>query len=68
MQATESLKEENAQLKKDLAWLANQTQMNKQQADQAIGDLQAYNQILRGMERKLAETQQAREVAETELK
>ena len=41
MQATNLLKEENAQLKKDMAWLANQTQMNKQQADQAIGDLQA---------------------------
>ena len=54
---TASLSSENVQLKKDMSWLANQAQQNKLQTEKAIQDLQAYTQILRGMERKLAETE-----------
>ena len=52
-----SLANENEQLKKDMSWLANQAQQNKMQTEKAIQDLQAYTQILRGMERKLAENE-----------
>lgn len=62
------LKEENGKLKKDIDWLANSAKNNKLQADRAINDLEAYTKILRGMEKKLAETEVDRESKEVELR
>jgi hypothetical protein len=44
-------------MKKDIDWLANSAKNNKLQAERAITDLEAYTKILRGMEKKLAETE-----------
>jgi hypothetical protein len=38
------------------------------QADRAISELEAYTKILRGMEKKLAETEIERECKEVELR
>ena len=38
------------------------------QTDKAIADLQAYTQILRGMEKKLVEVEAQKEITEKELK
>ena len=57
VQDCKRLQTENDQLKQDMSWLANQAKQNKLQTDKAICDLQAYTQILRGMEKKLAETE-----------
>jgi len=62
------LKEENGKLKRDIDWLANSAKNNKLQADRAINDLEAYTKILRGMEKKLAETEVDRESKEVELR
>ena len=62
------LREENAQIKKDIDWLANSAKNNKLQAERAITDLEAYTKILRGMEKKLAETEVEREAKEVELR
>ena len=48
------LASENEKLRKDINWLANSAKNSKMQADKAICDLQAYSDILRGMEKKLA--------------
>ena len=61
-------KQENVQLKKDVEWLANSAKNNKVQAERAITDLEAYTKILRGMEKKLAETEIERESKEAELR
>jgi chromosome segregation ATPase len=61
-------KEENGKLKRDIDWLANSAKNNKLQADRAINDLEAYTKILRGMEKKLAETEVDRESKEVELR
>ena len=62
------LREDNAQMKKDIDWLANSAKNNKLQAERAITDLEAYTKILRGMEKKLAETEVEREAKEVELR
>lgn len=62
------LRAENTQLKKDVEWLANSAKNNKMQGERAINDLEAYTQILRGMEKKLAETEIERESKEAELR
>lgn len=62
------MKVENEQLKTDMSWLANQAKQSKLQNDKAIADLQAYTQILRGMEKKLVEVEAAKEMTEKELK
>jgi hypothetical protein len=62
------LKQENGQMKKDIEWLANSAKNNKIQAEKAITDLEAYTKILRGMEKKLAETEVERESKEVELR
>jgi chromosome segregation ATPase len=64
----DALRQENVQLKKDVEWLANSAKNNKLQADRAIAELEAYTQILRGMEKKLAETEIERESKEAELR
>ena len=64
----DALRQENVQLKKDVDWLANSAKNNKLQADRAIAELEAYTQILRGMEKKLAETEIERESKEAELR
>lgn len=56
------LRTENQQLKKDLNWLAQQAKNNKAQTDKAICDLQAYTQILRGMEKRLCESEAEKEI------
>ena len=50
-----------------MSWLANQAKQNKMQTDKAICDMQAYTQILRGMEKKLAEVETQKEMVEKEL-
>ncbi len=55
-------------MKKDIEWLANSAKNNKIQAEKAITDLEAYTKILRGMEKKLAETEVERESKEVELR
>jgi hypothetical protein len=55
-------------LKKDVDWLANSAKNNKLQADRAISEIEAYTQILRGMEKKLSETEIERETKEAELR
>lgn len=50
-----------------MSWLANQAKQNKMQTDKAICDMQAYTQILRGMEKKLAEVETQKELVEKEL-
>jgi hypothetical protein len=55
-------------MKKDIEWLANSAKNNKLQAERAITDLEAYTKILRGMEKKLAETEVEREAKEVELR
>ena len=62
------MKVENEQLKTDMSWLANQAKQSKLQNDKAIADLQAYTQILRGMEKKLVEVEAAKEMTEKELR
>ena len=62
------MKVENEQLKNDMSWLANQAKQSKMQTDKAIADLQAYTQILRGMEKKLVEVETQKEMTEKELK
>ena len=62
------LRTENGQIKKDVDWLANSAKNNKIQAERAINDLEAYTKILRGMEKKLAETEVERESKEAELR
>ncbi len=64
----DQLKHDNQQLKKDVDWLANSAKNNKLQADRAISELEAYTKILRGMEKKLAETEIERETKEVELR
>ena len=61
------MKVENEQLKNDMSWLANQAKQSKMQTDKAIADLQAYTQILRGMEKKLVEVETQKEMTEKEL-
>ena len=51
-----------------MEWLANSAKNNKMQAERAITDLEAYSKILRGLERKLAETEVERESKEAELR
>jgi chromosome segregation ATPase len=65
---TEVLRGETAALRKDVEWLANSAKNNKVQAERAINDLEAYTKILRGMEKKLAETEVERESKEAELR
>lgn len=67
-QEADVLKQENGQLRKDVEWLANSAKNNKLQAERAITDLEAYTKILRGMEKKLAETEIERESKEAELR
>ena len=55
-------------MKKDVDWLANSAKNNKLQADRAISEIEAYTQILRGMEKKLSETEIERETKEAELR
>ena len=55
-------------MKKDVEWLANSAKNNKLQAERAINDIEAYTKILRGMEKKLAETEVERESKEAELR
>lgn len=64
----EQLKADCMKLKKDVDWLANSAKNNKIQAERAISDLEAYTQILRGMEKKLAEAEVQKESYEAELK
>jgi hypothetical protein len=52
-QEADLLRPENDQLKKDMTWLATQAKNSKLANDKAIQDLQAYTQILRGMEKRL---------------
>ena len=61
-------KQENAQLKQDVEWLANSAKNNKLQADRAITEMEAYTKILRGMEKKLAETEIDSQSKEAELR
>ena len=61
-------KQENAQLKQDVEWLANSAKNNKMQADRAISEMEAYTKILRGMEKKLAETEIESQSKEAELR
>lgn len=63
----DKFKTENIKLKKDIDWLANSAKNSKMQADRAIGDLEAYTQILRSMENKLNEVEAQKLSQEREL-
>ena len=55
-------------MKKDVDWLATSAKNNKLQAERAISDLEQYTKILRGMEKRLAESEIERESKEVELR
>ena len=55
-------------MKQDVDWLANSAKNNKLQADRAISEMEAYTKILRGMEKKLAETEIESQSKEVELR
>lgn len=65
---SEALRAENQKHRKDVDWLANSAKNNKLQAERAISDLEAYTQILRGMEKKLAEVEIEKESRDADLR
>ena len=50
-----------------MTWLATQAKNSKLANDKAMQELQAYTQILRGMEKRLQETEMEKHVIENNL-
>lgn len=50
-----------------MTWLAAQAKNSKLANDKAMQDLQAYTQILRGLEKRLQETEMEKQIIESNL-